>query len=223
MQRIAHDEEKVGLKSTGVMVEIQAAALSAEEFMHENLGRRHVIILLGKYRAKPTDLSGTNEEHSLSQVGQRLAQLLHRGKDPVADRILEVVPKLLQWVQLGTVGRQRDDAHLGGQPRVILRKMKACPVLDDHMDGRRIMGHDLLDNIPDNFGSYAGDGLGDDWQVQYFGQNNPNAGPLRDPNGDGQTNAFEDTAGLVPNDPNSRFTFTIAPRARHARGEGAAF
>ena len=64
----------------------------------------------------------------------------------------------------------------------------------------------------DNFGAYAGDTLDDAWQVQYFGlPPNANAGPLRDPDGDGQTNAFEFTAGLIPTDPNSRFTFTIAP------------
>ena len=64
----------------------------------------------------------------------------------------------------------------------------------------------------DNFGAYAGDTLDDAWQVQYFGlPPNANAGPLRDPDGDGQTNAFEFTAGLVPTDPASRFTFTIAP------------
>ena len=68
----------------------------------------------------------------------------------------------------------------------------------------------VLESIPDNFGSYAGDGLGDDWQVQYFGQNNPSAAPLLDPDGDGQTNAFEFTAGLVPTDPASRFALTIA-------------
>ena len=57
----------------------------------------------------------------------------------------------------------------------------------------------------DDFGSYAGDGLDDDWQVQYFGENNPNAGPLVDPDRDGQNNRFEFIAGLVPNDSNSRF------------------
>jgi hypothetical protein len=61
----------------------------------------------------------------------------------------------------------------------------------------------------DNFGSYAGDGLDDAWQNQYFGLNNPNAAPAFDPDGDGQTNAFEFTAGLVPNNPASRFTLTI--------------
>jgi hypothetical protein len=61
----------------------------------------------------------------------------------------------------------------------------------------------------DDFGSYAGDTLADDWQVRYFGLNNPNAGPDRDPDGDGQDNAFEHTAGLIPNDPQSRFRLRL--------------
>ena len=64
----------------------------------------------------------------------------------------------------------------------------------------------------DNFGAYGGDTIDDAWQVQYFGQPpNALAGPLIDADGDGQTNAFEFTAGLIPTDANSRFTFTIAP------------
>ena len=69
----------------------------------------------------------------------------------------------------------------------------------------------VLDSIPDNFGDYAGDGLGDDWQVQYFGQNNPLAAPALDPDGDGQDNLFEFTAGLVPTDPASFFQLRLAP------------
>ena len=69
----------------------------------------------------------------------------------------------------------------------------------------------VLDTIPDNFGAYAGDGLGDDWQVQFFGQNNPLAAPALDPDGDGETNAFEFIAGLIPNDPASTFHLKIAP------------
>jgi hypothetical protein len=64
---------------------------------------------------------------------------------------------------------------------------------------------------PDDFGSYAGDSLDDAWQNQYFGLNNPNAAPAADPDGDGQTNLFEFTAGLIPTDPQSRFTLAIAP------------
>lgn len=63
----------------------------------------------------------------------------------------------------------------------------------------------VINNLSDNFGSYAADGIDDDWQFLYFGLNNPNAGPLIDPDFDGQDNLFEFTAGIVPTDPNSRF------------------
>jgi hypothetical protein len=62
----------------------------------------------------------------------------------------------------------------------------------------------VLDTIADNFGSYAGDGVGDDWQVQYFGLNNGQAAPGLDPDGDGQNNLFEFRAGYVPIDAGSR-------------------
>ena len=62
---------------------------------------------------------------------------------------------------------------------------------------------------PDNFGTYAGDGLPDGWQVQYFGLDNPLAAPAVDASGTGQTNLFKYTAGLNPTDPASRFTLQI--------------
>ena len=55
----------------------------------------------------------------------------------------------------------------------------------------------VLDSIPDNFGASAGEGPGDDWQEQYFGQNNPLAAPALDPDGDGVNNLFEFTAGQI--------------------------
>ncbi len=73
------------------------------------------------------------------------------------------------------------------------------------------LGLTVLDSTADNFGSYAGDGLGDDWQFLHFGLNNPLAAPLLDPDGDGQNNAFEFTAGLIPTDTLSRFNLSIAP------------
>lgn len=73
------------------------------------------------------------------------------------------------------------------------------------------LGLTVIDTIPDNFGSYAADGLGDDWQVQFFGQNNPNAGPALDPDLDGHNNMFEFTAGIVPTDALSVFTWRIEP------------
>lgn len=68
---------------------------------------------------------------------------------------------------------------------------------------------EVRDTAPDNFGPYAGDGLGDSWQVRYFGAASPLAGPERDPDGDGQTNLFEFTAGLVPTDAASTFHLRI--------------
>lgn len=58
----------------------------------------------------------------------------------------------------------------------------------------------VMDTVPDNFQSYAGDGLPDDWQVQYFGIGNPLAAPPLDPDGDGFDNLFEYNARLIPND-----------------------
>src|SRR5881409_3403121 len=62
----------------------------------------------------------------------------------------------------------------------------------------------------DDFGTYAGDGIDDAWQVANFGLNNPNAGPTIYPDGDGQNNFYEYTAGTNPADPLSKFRFSIA-------------
>ena len=67
----------------------------------------------------------------------------------------------------------------------------------------------ILNIQPDNFDAYAGDGIPDDWQVQYFGIDNPLAGPLLDPDLDGWDNRFEYNACLVPIDPLSTFTMHL--------------
>ena len=68
----------------------------------------------------------------------------------------------------------------------------------------------VLNVATDDFGSYAGDGVGDDWQVQYFGlPPNAAAGPLLDPDGDGQNNLYEWVASLDPTDPASVFKLRI--------------
>jgi len=71
----------------------------------------------------------------------------------------------------------------------------------------------VLDTIPDNFGLYAGDGVDDAWQVQYFGLGTGGLGnPLgvgsADADGTGQTNLFKYIAGLNPLD-GSRFVLSI--------------
>jgi len=72
------------------------------------------------------------------------------------------------------------------------------------------LGLTVLDVNPDNYGSYAGDGLPDWWQVQYFGLNNPNAAPGADPDGDGQNNAYEYVVGTVPTNAASHFSLSIS-------------
>lgn len=72
-----------------------------------------------------------------------------------------------------------------------------------------IANFQVLDTDKDNYGSYAGDELDDDWQVVNFGENNPLAAPAANPDGDPHDNRFEFTAGLDPNDSESRFRLSI--------------
>ncbi|MDA9589833.1 hypothetical protein N9R65_03480 [Opitutales bacterium] len=74
-----------------------------------------------------------------------------------------------------------------------------------HLDQDYSLTITVLDWQGDSFGSYAGDGLSDAWQVSYFGINSSAAMAASDPDQDGQDNAFEYLAGADPTDANSRF------------------
>ena len=52
----------------------------------------------------------------------------------------------------------------------------------------------------DDFGIYAGDGLPDLWQVTWFGESNLDGRADKDPDHDGQNNAFEHLSGYSPLD-----------------------
>lgn len=64
----------------------------------------------------------------------------------------------------------------------------------------------VRDTIVDNFGTYAGDGIADAWQMFYFGADNPEAAPDVISDGSGLTNRFKYIAGLIPRDATSKFT-----------------
>ena len=65
----------------------------------------------------------------------------------------------------------------------------------------------LIRNVgDDDFGSYAGDGLSDAWQVSYFGTDSPLARPGSDPDGDGEDNLVEFLTGYTPTDASSLLT-----------------
>lgn len=71
----------------------------------------------------------------------------------------------------------------------------------------------VLNVNTDDFGTYAGDGIDDAWQVQYFGIGNANAAATADPDGDGQNNLFEYLAGTNPTSFSSAFTLGVTGSA----------
>jgi hypothetical protein len=83
----------------------------------------------------------------------------------------------------------------------------------------------VLETLPDNYGSYAGDGLPDGWQVQTMGLSGTSGGPALDPDGDGLSNLMEYALGLNPvlqstlpattvlNSGNMEFTYTRSKTA----------
>jgi len=77
------------------------------------------------------------------------------------------------------------------------------------------LGLTVVNVNDDNYREYAGDGIGDKWQVDYFGQPpNANAGPAIDITGTGKNNLFKYIAGLNPIDrsaSNAVFTLAIQP------------
>ncbi len=73
----------------------------------------------------------------------------------------------------------------------------------------------VLNQLDDNFGSYAADGLDDGWQAVWFGLDNPDAAPTADSDGDDQNNRYERTTGTDPTDGNSRFRFWMERVAGH--------
>ncbi len=68
----------------------------------------------------------------------------------------------------------------------------------------------VVNTNSDDYGTYAGDAIDDDWQVGFFGVGNTNAAPGLDVDGDGQDNFFEFIAGLDPTNSASFFLLQIA-------------
>ncbi|MBL9116582.1 MAG: hypothetical protein JNJ83_16365 [Verrucomicrobiaceae bacterium] len=73
----------------------------------------------------------------------------------------------------------------------------------------------VRNSASDNFGSYAGDGLEDGWQVQHFGVGHPQAGPLSDIDLDGLNNLMEYAFGLHPREDSS----SQLPQAQRLGGD----
>lgn len=61
----------------------------------------------------------------------------------------------------------------------------------------------------DDYKSYAADGIDDDWQVLYFGEENPDAGPGENPDFDPDDNFREFITGFDPTNPEDWFDVRI--------------
>lgn len=85
------------------------------------------------------------------------------------------------------------------------------------------LGLTILNTNPDNFGSYAGDTLDDDWQVGFFGLDNPQAAPNANPDGDTQDNRFEFIGDLDPTDPDSFLRLELHPSTAYPGGMDLVF
>lgn len=82
----------------------------------------------------------------------------------------------------------------------------------------------LVANVTsDDFGIYATDGIDDDWQVYYFGEENPLAGPRNDPDADGRDNLFESLALTIPTDAASYFQLRASRNPGQASGVDLTF
>lgn len=80
---------------------------------------------------------------------------------------------------------------------------KCAPVSPGGLSGS--FGLNVVNVTSDDCGLYAEDGIDDDWQVTYFGEENPEAAPNRDPDRDGRNNLAESLALTIPTDPSSLF------------------
>jgi hypothetical protein len=69
----------------------------------------------------------------------------------------------------------------------------------------------LFDLTPDDYGPFAGDGIDDPWQWNFFANDPDNAQPGGDPDNDGQDNALEFLAGTTPLDGSSFLQIRTEP------------
>lgn len=182
--------------SLGGIAGVSTVAVPAETAKHGYIGQLYEVTAL-QLDATPTTVNeGATRQISAVQVLDDATTI-------------QVLPGAITWSVQGGPLTGIDSNGLATAAPVF--ENTAATVQGIHAGLIGTLGLTVLDSIADNYGTYAADGLGDDWQVQYFGLNNANAAPLLDPDFDGQANLFEFTAGLVPTDPNSSFRLTIQP------------
>ena len=181
--------------SLGVVVGISTVAAPAAVVKHGYIGQLYDVAALQLAAASPTvNETGTLQFDAFEFLDDETSLPVNRTS--------------VIWSVMGGPFSGIDAGGLAAADAV--HQDSLATVRGDHAGLFGTLGVTVLDSIPDNFGDYAGDGLGDDWQVLHFGQPpNADAAPDVDFDHDGQDNRFEFTANLDPKDPASRFTHRI--------------
>lgn len=180
--------------SLGGIIGISTVAAPAETAKHGYIAQLYEVTGLQLTATPPT----VNESSSRQLSG---AQLLDD------NTTLAVPASAISWSVLS--GPITNISNSGAAIPANVYQNTAASVQGSYAGDIGALGLTVLNTNLDNYGSYAADGINDTWQVQYFGLDNPLAGPLQDPDHDGQNNWFEFQAGLVPTDPESRFLLNI--------------
>ena len=177
--------------SAGVLTGVSTAA-PGEAVKHSFIGQLYEPVGLTIQAASPA----VNETESV-QLGAR--QMLDD------NTMLVVSPSEVVWTQSPAMSVSSN----GHASAAAVYSDTSVTIIGTHLGFTGVLGLTVLDFLPDNYGLYANDTLPDAWQVQYFGTENPSAGPAEDPDHDGQNNLFEYEANLNPMDPLSKLTIRI--------------
>ena len=160
------------------------------------------------YIAQLADVTGITLSVPRSTVAETATIQIHAAEVLDDDTTNPVPAESVAWsVQSGPLSGVSD----GGLATAgnVYQNTQAT-VAASHLGFHAALALTVLNTGTDDFGGYAADGLPDDWQVRYFGQNNPLAAPDADASGTGQNNQFKWTAGLKPVD-GSRFMVAASP------------
>jgi hypothetical protein len=184
--------------SVGGIGGISTVAAPAQTARHGYIGQLYEVASLSTH-ATPASV----DESAATQLGARLVL--------DDDSLLELDPATVAWSVVA--GPLTGISAAGLVTAGVVWQDTVASVTGHHSGHGAMLGILVRDVDPDNFGLYAGDGLPDQWQAGHFGIDNPLAAPGEDPDGDGQDNRFEFTAGVDPTDAASRFLLRIEPVA----------
>jgi len=173
------------------------------------------------YAGQLHEVTGFSLSAPLASVNEKTAVQLAGWQFLDDSTVLGVTASAVTWqVVTGPIS----SIHASGLATAGAIYQTAPATVEGSYQGRTAnLGLSIMNVDDDDYGSYANDGLPDDWQVQYFGIDNPDAAPHADASHTGQTNQFKYVAGLNPIDPTAVFTLSIQPVPNQATQKALVF